>query len=75
MIVRLRITVLKQMSSDQNPDQADSERDRRRFLELCSKFAVAMPPAVSLLLYSSDSLATHNPEDCQGQQPPPCPHS
>jgi hypothetical protein len=74
MIARLRFTWFKQMSSDPNPDQADSERDRRRFLGLCSKFAVGMPPAISLLLYSSDSSATHN-DDCQGDEDPDCPHS
>ncbi len=29
---------------------AVSDSDRRRFLDLCGKFAVGMPPAITLLL-------------------------
>ena len=37
-----------------------SDRDRRRFLDLCGKFAVGMPPAVTLLLSSWPGHADHD---------------
>ena len=62
----------KQTAGDQGERQAVSERDRRRFLELCSKFAVGMPPAISLLVSSTETLAEH---DAACPPPPQCPGS
>ena len=63
----------KLTAGDQGEMQAVSESDRRRFLELCSKFAVGMPPAISLLVSSSESLAGHD-EACPDPAPQ-CPGS
>jgi len=44
-----------------------TDPDRRRFLELCKKYAVGMPPAVTLLLSSTSALANHE----EGHDPKP----
>ncbi len=43
-----------------------SDRDRRRFLDLCGKFAVGMPPAVTLLLSPWPGHADHDLGDLGG---------
>ncbi len=43
-----------------------SDSDRRRFLDLCGKFAVGMPPAVTLLLSPFPGQADHDAADPQG---------
>ncbi len=48
----------------QTDDTADSpstpsDSDRRRFLDLCGKFAVGMPPAITLLLSPFPGQALH----------------
>lgn len=45
--------------------------DRRRFLDLCARFAVGLPPAVELLLMSAEAQATHNPPGCENGQGSP----
>ncbi len=59
--------------SAQSDDTADSpsavsDSDRRRFLDLCGKFAVGMPPAITLLL-------SPFPGHADNEDPPvsPCP--
>ncbi len=54
--------------SPQSDDTADSpsavsDSDRRRFLDLCGKFAVGMPPAITLLLSPFPGHATHDQGD------------
>ena len=39
---------------------------RRRFLELCGRFAAGMPPAIGLLLSASDASADHDQSDDHG---------
>ncbi len=39
---------------------AVSDSDRRRFLDLCGKFAVGMPPAITLLLSPFPGQAGHD---------------
>ena len=51
--------------SAQSDDTADSpsavsDSDRRRFLDLCGKFAVGMPPTITLLLSPFPGQAAHD---------------
>ncbi len=57
-----------------------SDSDRRRFLDLCGKFAVGMPPAVTLLLSPFPGHADHDEGiggeghvSCGNFPPPPGP--
>ena len=59
---------------DSKPDRTEvsvdaPEVDRRRFINLCSKYAVAAPPAVSLLIAATEAEAhcTGNPVNKHGQ--------
>ena len=38
-----------------------AEVDRRRFIDLCSKYAVAAPPAIALLVAATEAEAHCNP--------------
>jgi len=43
------------MTPDQDaPDLTDASQARRRFLAACGKFALATPPAISLMLAGSE---------------------
>lgn len=46
--------------SNHKHDDRCIDGDRRRFIELCGKFAVAAPPAVMLLTASKDAMASHD---------------
>ena len=73
MIERSESGGSKQIAGDKNREQAISEGDRRRFLELCSKFAVGMPPAIALLVSSPNVRAfdcDDDDDDDDGDCPP-----
>ncbi len=57
---------LAQTDDTANSPSAVSDSDRRRFLDLCGKFAVGMPPAITLLLSPFPGQAGHDAADEQG---------
>ena len=52
-VVALPPMLLKEVALLQDPDHAPGAEDRREFLKTCGRFAVTVPPAVTVLLSTS----------------------